>query len=420
MKKVIIIILSVLIIAAGVGSYFYFFKDSNSSKKNTLKKEKKIVYTDALEDTNIKILKDLTVEFGRINYLDEFISIDNAKFDNEEIVYDKLGEVKVNFSYSLNNKIYYRFLTFNIVDTTAPLVTVPSTKYITPGTELSFIDSFWCGDNHDQIVDRNLEGYFDLSQIGNYDVTFIAKDESGNETRKPFTLKVVNEIPKSPSSSSNNHINYIDYNTIYNEHKNSNTKIGIDVSKWQGDIDFEALSKANVEFIMIRLGGQNGIDGEYYIDSKFTRNIENAEKYGIDVGVYFFSYAYTKEEAIKQAEFVVDKIKDYKITLPVVFDWESWGKLNDMKASFYDITKTQDAFLNYVESKGYIGSRYGSKNYLTNVWQDSKHLTWLAHYVSGTTYEGEYYMWQRCDTGKVSGISGAVDVDILYLDKFKK
>lgn len=416
MKKIVITILSLLIICGGVFSYFIFFRKEENIKESKKKKEI-IVYTDALEDENVKINKELNIEFGKINYLYEFITIDNAEFDNSEIQYDELGETKVEFYYVLNNRKYYRYLIFNIVDTTAPLATVPSTKSVLLGSDLGFLDDFWCGDNHDKIPDKNIDGYFDLSQTGDYNVTFIAKDESGNETKKPFTLKIVETLPKSSSSSSSK-INYINYDDLYNEYKNDNTKVGIDISRWQGDVDFEALSKSNVEFIMIRLGGQDGIDGEYYIDSKFTRNMENAQKYGFDVGVYFYSYAYTQDEAIKQAKYVIENLKDYNLKLPIVFDWECWNKFNKFKISFYDVTKVQDTFLNYVESKGYKGARYGSKNYLTNVWQDSKHLTWLAHYISETTYEGEYFMWQRCDTGKVSGINGAVDVDILYLDKY--
>jgi GH25 family lysozyme M1 (1,4-beta-N-acetylmuramidase) len=412
-KTIIIIIISLFVISSGVGVFLLLNKDNKETKK-----DEKIVYTDASLDQNIKIIKDLNVEFGKINHLKEYIEIADATYNDLEIKYEDLGEVEVKFDYILNGIKYYRFIKFNIIDTTAPLATVPGTKYILSGSDLGFLDDFWCGDNHDKIPDKNIEGYFDLSTLGSYNVTFVAKDVSGNETRKPFTLKVVSEIPKSSSSSQSGPINYIDYNYLYNEYKTDKTKIGIDVSRWQGDIDFEALSKANVEFIMIRLGGQDGIDGEYYIDSKFTRNMENAQKYGFDVGVYFYSYAYTKEEAIKQAKYVIENLKDYKLTLPIVFDWECWNKFNKFKVSFYDVTQVQNTFLNYVESKGYKSARYGSKNYLTNVWQDSNHLTWLAHYISNTTYQGDYFMWQRCDTGKVSGINGAVDVDILYLDKY--
>ena len=414
MKKVLIVILFVLLICGGGFTTYYFIH-----KKSAEKEKEKIVYTDGKLDQNIVIDEDLNVEFGRIKHLKDFITINNTDFKDVEIKYEDLGTTKVEFSYEIDGIKYYRYLDFNVVDTTAPLATVPSVKSILIGTEINFINDFWCGDNHDKIPDKNLEGYFDLSKLGSYNVVFVAKDSSGNETRKPFTLRVVDELPKSNSSNQSGPINYLDFNYLYSTYKNDNTKIGIDVSRWQGDIDFKKLSQTNVEFIMIRLGGQDGIDGEYYIDSKFTQNIENALKYGYDVGVYFYSYAYTKDEAIKQVKYVIKNLKDYKITLPIVFDWECWNKFNKFDSSFYDITKVQDTFLNYVESKGYKGSRYGSKNYLTNVWQDSKHLTWLAHYISNTTYEGDYYMWQRCDTGKVDGINGAVDVDILYLDKYK-
>ena len=234
-----------------------------------------------------------------------------------------------------------------------------------------------------------------------------------------MTLNVVEKIIPSNTTKPNNPINYISYSDLYNTYKNDNTKVGIDISRWQGDVDFKKLKESNVEFIMIRLGGQDGIDGEYYIDSKFKQNIEGALENGFDVGVYFYSYAYTEKEAKKQAKYVIDNLKRYKVTLPIVFDWECWNKFNEFRISLFELTKVQNAFLNYVNEKGYKSARYGSKNYLLKGWQDSKHLTWLAHYVSNTDYSGEYFMWQRCDTGKVDGIYGAVDVDVLYLDKYK-
>ena len=260
-----------------------------------------------------------------------------------------------------------------------------------------------------------------MGKPGTYYVKYVAKDSSGNVADKDMTLHIVENLPQSNNNSSqSNHINYISYQDLYNQYKNENTKVGIDISRWQGDVDFAKLKNSNVEFIMIRLGGQDGLDGEYYIDSKFERNMEEAKKYGFDVGVYFYSYAYTEEEAINQAKYVIENLKGYDLKLPIVFDWECWNKFNKLNLSLNDITKVQDAYLNYVVKKGYKASRYGSKNALNNYWQDSKHLTWLAHYISETNYEGEYFMWQRCDTGKVDGINGAVDVDILYLDKFNK
>lgn len=410
MKKILIILIILAILSTGgFLSYKFFFQKE---------RKEKIVYTDALEDINIKVEDKIKVEFGKISYLEDYVSIIDGKLENVELKYSELGENEVKFIYTNDLGKNYRYIKFNVVDTTKPYVSVPSYKTILVNSDTSFINNFFCADNHDKDVERKLEGDYDLGTVGTYKAKYIATDISGNSSEKDITINVVETIPKSINSNKKETVNYINYSDIYSEYKNENTKIGIDISRWQGDVDFDQLQENNVEFIMIRLGGQDGIDGDYYIDSKYKRNIEEATKRGFDVGVYFYSYAYTNEEAVKQAKFVLENIKGYKITLPIVFDWECWNKFNDMHISLYDITKVQDTFLNYVEKKGYKSSRYGSKNYLTNVWQDSKHYTWLAHYVLNTNYEGEYFMWQRCDTGKIPGINGAVDVDILYLDKY--
>jgi len=413
MKKIILTVL-ILFLAIGIGLLIYF-KIFNKDKETV----EKITYTDALLDDNIKVNDELNIEYGKIKYLSDYISINNGNMKDIEIKYEDLGEVEIKFMYKNDLGKNYRTIKFNIVDTTDPWVSVPSYKTVEKGTDPEFINSFFCADNHDSFVERHLEGEYSLSDVGTYYVKYVATDIAGNKVVKDMTLNVVEKITPSYTPKQNTPINYLSYNDLYNEYKTNNTKVGIDISRWQGDVDFKKLKDSNVEFIMIRIGGQDGIDGEYYIDSKFKQNIEGALENGFDVGVYFYSYAYTEKEARKQAKFVVDNLKGYKLTLPIVFDWECWNKFNEFKISLYELTKVQNSFLNYVNEKGYKSARYGSKNYLLKGWQDSKHLTWLAHYISETNYEGEYFMWQRCDTGKVDGIYGAVDVDILYLDKYK-
>ncbi len=112
-----------------------------------------------------------------------------------------------------------------------------------------------------------------------------ASDSSGNTTNKNFTLKVVNPSKGTSGGS----VSSIPFRSLYNEYKNDNTTIGIDVSKWQGDIDYNLVKEAGVEFVFIKLGGQNGIGGEYYLDPKFERNIEGFTNVGIPVGLYFYS-----------------------------------------------------------------------------------------------------------------------------------
>ena len=192
--------------------------------------------------------------------------------------------------------------------------------------------------------------------------------------------------------------------------------VGIDVSKWQGTIDWEKVKNAGVEFAMIRVGAQNGFGSDNYLDKEFISNIENALKNDIQVGLYFYSYATTKDEAISQAKWVLNEIKDYKITLPIVFDWESWSKFNNLGISLFDLTSVQEEFLKVIEDAGYVGARYGSKNYLTNMWLDSEYKTWLAHYTDNTNYEGKYFMWQLCNNGIIDGINGYVDIDVMYIN----
>ena len=314
MKKVLITLLVFLVVGTGV---FIFVKKTITNENEKTKKAKiKIEYTDALADENIKVFNELKVEYGTIKYLSNFISIENATFEDKEIIYSDLGEVKVNFEYTLDNKEYYRFINFDIVDTKEPLVSVPGYKTIQINSDISFVEDFFCADNYDKNVERYLDGYFDLGAVGTYPVKYIATDKAGNKVERDITLNVVEKIENNSSNNnSNKPINYLDYNELYKTYKTSNTKVGIDISRWQGDVDFDALKNSNVEFIMIRLGGQDGIDGEYYIDSKFTQNIKGALDHGFDVGVYFYSYAYTKEEAKKQAKYVIDNLKGYNITL---------------------------------------------------------------------------------------------------------
>ncbi len=137
--------------------------------------------------------------------------------------------------------------------------------------------------------------------------------------------------------------------------------------------------------------------------------------HGIPVGIYFYSYAKTVDQAVEQAEWVKKQISGYNIALPIAFDWESWNSFNTTGMSFYTINKVANTFLDTLEDSGYKGMLYGSKTYLSNIWYPSKHATWLAHYTSKTNYEGVYSIWQMCDTGRINGIKGNVDIDILYI-----
>ena len=231
-----------------------------------------------------------------------------------------------------------------------------------------------------------------------------------------FTLYVKERVVNNSKPSTPQVINRTAFSDIITNYKTDKTKIGLDVSGYQGEIDYDAVKAAGVEFVFIKVGGTLGIDGEYYVDSKFKRNIEGFNRVGIPVGIYFFSYAPSKKSAIKDAEWVYEQIKDYKVELPVVYDWENWSFYNEFNLSFYNLTANAEAFLDTLNKKGYEGMLYGSKNYIDKIWLKTDYPIWVAHYTSDPTvsYE-EYAYWQICDNGQIDGIYGNVDINIMYV-----
>ena len=188
----------------------------------------------------------------------------------------------------------------------------------------------------------------------------------------------------------------------------------MDISEWQGVVDFNKLKEAGVEFVFLRVGGTKGITGDYFLDSKFEDNIKKANEAGMPVGIYFYSYANSKEKAIKDAKWILEQIKDYKIDLPIAFDWENWSFYNEFNLSFFGLTDMANAFLDTFKDAGYQGLTYSSKTYLENIWQKTDYPVWLAHYAKSTSYKGEFEFWQICSNGRVDGINGDVDINIRY------
>lgn len=274
------------------------------------------------------------------------------------------------------------------------------------------IDKIFCGDNADDSPAKYIEGFYDLNIIEDYPLTFTAIDSSGNQTRKEFTLKVVEDSLSKQKDST-----VTLFSDIIEKHKTSETLIGIDISKWQEDVDFEKIKNEGVEFVFIRVGTAKGINGEYVIDPKFERNITEANKYDIPVGLYYYSYANSVEQAICDAEWVIEQIADYKVDLPIVFDWEEWNNFNSYQMSFYKLTTSATAFLDTCASHGYEGMLYSSKSYLEQIWLPVSYPIWLAHYTEKTNYNGDYMVWQLCDNGEIEGIQNPVDINILYKSK---
>lgn len=216
--------------------------------------------------------------------------------------------------------------------------------------------------------------------------------------------------------------------------------LGIDVSSWQETIDWRKVADDGVQFALIRVGHHNGFTNIIEEDRYFRKNIEGAQAAGIRVGVYIYSQAVTEDEAREEAAYVIHRIADYKMDLPIVFDYEYERKtaadgtvVNGRLYQAYEIDKILDkekatdiclAFCDYVSSFGYSPMVYANAWMLTNRLNadtiEEKADIWMANYTQSTIYQNDFDYWQYSSSGKVNGIKGNVDCDFAFTDKLYK
>ena len=192
---------------------------------------------------------------------------------------------------------------------------------------------------------------------------------------------------------------------------------GIDVSKWNGNIDWNAVKNSGIEYVIIRCGYRGSSQGALIEDPKYKTNIQGAINAGLKVGVYFFTQAISEAEAVEEASMVLELVKNYKISYPIFLDVEASGGRADSidKATRTAVCK---AFCQTIQSGGYTAGVYANKNWLTEKIDASalgSYKIWLAQYADKPTYSGRYDIWQYQSTGKVSGINGDVDMNWSYL-----
>ena len=198
-------------------------------------------------------------------------------------------------------------------------------------------------------------------------------------------------------------------------------KFGIDVSKWNKEIDWEQLRKEGVEFAIIRAGYRGSVSGSLVIDPYFEQNIKGAVQNGIDVGIYFFTQAVDEREAVEEASMVLSQVRGYDVTYPIFIDTEGAGGKG--RADELDVptrSKVCQAFCETIRSGGYTAGIYASKNWLNNRLDITKfsgdNVIWLAEYRDEPTYGGTYGMWQYTSAGRINGIEGRVDFNLCYWD----
>lgn len=240
-------------------------------------------------------------------------------------------------------------------------------------------------------------------------------DADGNE----IYLPILPNVPKHPYDwtclqSLNGRKNYIINGQVV-------SKQGIDVSSFQGEIDWEKVKADGIDFAIIRLGYRGYGTGRMMVDEYFEANINGALNAGLEVGVYYFSQAISEEEAVEEAQVVLEYIRNYNLTYPIIYDAEeiAMDTARTDGLTVRQLTDNAIAFCEYVEAAGYHSMIYSNKRWLLTK-LDLERLVdydvWFAGYISIPEYPYDFKIWQYSESGTVNGIEGNVDLNISFMD----
>ncbi len=206
-------------------------------------------------------------------------------------------------------------------------------------------------------------------------------------------------------------------------YQDRDARLGVDVSEFQGDVDWNAVKDAGIDFAILRLGWRGSTQGTLNIDEKFEQNFAGATGAGLFVGAYFFSQAVTEAEAEAEADFVINTLNGKKLAYPVVFDWEPpapGDKSENYRVTGItgdQVTKFALAFANRIREAGLTPMMYTNKYqayefFDLSQWKD--YDLWYAEYQKAPSMHYNFRMWQYTDKGEIPGIQGSVDLDICF------
>ncbi len=368
--------------------------------------------------------EDVYIELNDNNFIifeehksDELIKETNAEILSQSIILENkdVGEYTYTLDYKYKKRKYKYDITYTIIDNIEPIfISASSNITIKVNDEVNLCEKIVYGDNYDNNPVCNIIGNYDLNKIGTYnDLEFVINDKSNNIAKKKFNLNVVNEIKK---TNSNTNYKYLYIDDIIRKYKNDNTSIGIDVSRWQGNVDFEKVKAAGIEFVIMRIGVQTNPGEEISLDSRFKEYYRKVKELGFKVSVYVYNTSTSYEDGVKTANWVIKELNGDKLDLPIAYDWENWTNFTNYHISLHTLSEGYRGFEDTIKKAGYDSMLYSSKYYLENVWMNYENSNvWLAHYTSNTDYKGKYMMWQMTSSCKINGITeNTVDIDILY------
>lgn len=214
------------------------------------------------------------------------------------------------------------------------------------------------------------------------------------------------------------------YKRFYDEKNGITAYMGIDVSEFQGEeIDWKRVKKSGVEFAIIRLGYRAyGESGDLVMDAMYEQNMEGALDAGLDVGVYFFSQAISAAEAVEEAEFVLENVKKYDITGPVVYDTEEikWDSARTDQNTKQEFTNYCKVFCDTVSHAGYDPMIYSNMEWMAftlDMEELSEYDFWYADYHEKPQCPYDYKIWQYSEDGVVPGINANVDMNLWFEKK---
>lgn len=395
----VLLVLILLLAVAVPASVYYSYKSAEDSLALTFK------------DDNAKY------EIGAMVSSEDLIasSEGDVKASEESLDTDTAGDKKL--SYTVKKSLFGGLLEpekeftyhYSVEDRTPPLMLWSGEgAVVVTGDKFDIKSVVGYGDNADPSPKIEYTGKVDTGKPGDYPLHVTVTDASGNSTDWDTSITVADTVPSYHDDSPRT--KFSDFISTY---KADGRHFGIDVSEWQGDIDFEAVKKAGCEFVIMRAGFS--MDGKVTADATFKKNYEGAKKAGLKIGLYLFSYDNTEELARNSAKWVIDQLGGDSLDLPVAFDWEDFGQFQTHDMSFIGLNRLYDAFADELNKAGYDCMLYGSKNYLEKIWEDTDtRPVWLAHYADSTDYKNPYRIWQASCTGRIDGIGGDVDMNIMY------
>ena len=395
----ILLVLIVLLAAAIAGVVAYSYKTTLDSLS--------VTFTEASPEVEVG------GDYSSMDYVSSSVGEVEASADMLDA--DTVGDKTITFT--VTQPMYAGLLVptqeftmdYSVVDTEDPIIMWNgSGTVIQKGTEFDINNVLAYGDNADPTPSVTVDGTVDTETNGSYQLHVTVTDASGNSDECDMTITVADSVPTYTDDYPRTQ--FKDFTSAY---KGKDRSFGLDVSVWQGDIDFEKVADSGCEFVMIRVGYSS--EGDMTVDSKFEQNLERAKAAGLKVGVYLYCCDNSETTVRASADRVLEELGGAELDLPVAFDWEDFGRFQSYEISFAQLNDLYDYFADEISTGGYDCMLYGNKNALELVWKDTDtRPVWLANYTDKTEYKGPYRIWQASSTGRIDGIDADVDMDIMY------